>query len=114
CTCQPKLPPGAILIESRIIDPVCAWIVVACIFPTASAVATMGGLPPSEGDAVVSMQTNASPSSLIFIPSSSFERFVHRAGRLGGGGARELCGGLSPSQIVTSFPRRPVRERPSP
>ena len=46
CVCQPKLPPGAIVIDSRTIAPVVAWMVVAFIIPTASGLATIGCTAP--------------------------------------------------------------------
>jgi len=50
-TCQPKLPPGATRYDSRIVVPVWAWIVVAWIFPTAIALATIGASFPNDGAA---------------------------------------------------------------
>src|SRR6478735_1075048 len=65
--CQPKLPPGATRYDSRIVIPVWAWIVVAWIFPTAIALATIGAPLPNDGAATARAATTASPSSLTFM-----------------------------------------------
>src|SRR5580765_6319293 len=67
CVCQPKLPPGATRYDSRIVSPVWAWIVVACIFPAAIALATIGTPLPNDGAAAARAATTASPSSLTFM-----------------------------------------------
>src|SRR5262245_66417679 len=69
-TCQPKLPPGAIRYDSRIVVPVWAWIVVAWIFPAAIVLATIGVSLPNDGAAAAraaTTATTASPSSLTFM-----------------------------------------------
>src|SRR6478672_10457352 len=66
CVCQPKLPPGATLIASRTTAPALAWMVVACIVPTPSGVATIGAPAPADGATATRAATSAAPSSLIF------------------------------------------------
>src|SRR4029077_10505224 len=92
CVCQPKLPPGAILIDSRIIDPVVAWMVVAFIVPTASGLATIGWPPPNDGAATARAASRARPSSLMFTADLQyFVRFDVPFCRLGSAPLRPLC-----------------------
>jgi hypothetical protein len=52
------------VIFSKIIDPACALIVVACIVPLASGLPTIGPPCASDGTAITSAQITSAPSTL--------------------------------------------------
>src|SRR3954453_978140 len=70
CVCQPKVPPGLTVYVSRIVAPAVVLIVVACIWPAASAFAMIGGLAASDDDAVARANSSAIPSTFVFMSSS--------------------------------------------